>query len=327
MRAFLRSAVILLALLFTGIVGTSQQGPDLPTVVAQFYPESLDADLALIGADTTVRRQCYAVLESDAQGSPQTILAAYANIYSGAVRVLRRTAGGFEVAADSAGELLMGAACEVKAIDIDGDGRLEAHVKFAIRRNTADWIYAWQNSVLSNLTPGSVVEQTGEVDTAIHNATLIDLNGDGVMELFSFNPPSNDSAEAVPASEVFRLSAGSYVLDRPVVTMWPLQRGDGTPTTETITVRRPTGAVGPFTLRVLNGAGGLATGQRVENAVESGRVWLNGQEIVRPNDFGNQVAVIERTVNLQADNELNVRLAGAPGGRVTIVIDPASWTP
>lgn len=48
---------------------------------------------------------------------------------------------------------------------------------------------------------------------------------------------------------------------------------------------------------------------------------------MRPSDFGNQVAVIERTVSVLAENELQVRLAGAPGGRITIVIDAASWMP
>ncbi len=95
-----------------------------------------------------------------------------------------------------------------------------------------------------------------------------------------------------------------------------------------VSVTLPANAVGPFTLTVFNGAGGAEPGARVENAVDSGRLWLNGVELVSPNHFGNNVAVIQRTVTLpQAENELKVRLGGAPGGRIVVTIDPTSWTP
>ena len=65
-----------------------QQPLDLSSIVARFYPTSLDADLAAIGAgNTDVRRQCHAVLESDADGNPTVVLAAYTNTQSGVVRV------------------------------------------------------------------------------------------------------------------------------------------------------------------------------------------------------------------------------------------------
>jgi hypothetical protein len=44
-------------------------------------------------------------------------------------------------------------------------------------------------------------------------------------------------------------------------------------------------------------------------------------------NFGQRVALIEKTVTLQQENTIKVRLAGAPGGRITIVIDSANWTP
>lgn len=220
-----------------------------------------------------------------------------------------------------------GESCQLALVDVNNDGRKEAHISFLTRQSTTDWVYAWDGQQLSNLTPMTVVGRlNGAAETDLRNASFLDLDGDGVLEVYSFSqPPIDGSAPA--ASDVFRLSGGRFVIDRSVITLLDFERTSGAPKTDVATVLLPIGAQGPYTLRVINGAGSAGAGARVEDAVQSGRVWLNGQEIVRPNDFGNQVAVIERTVSLQADNELKVRLAGAPGGRITIVIDAASWMP
>jgi hypothetical protein len=160
----------------------------------------------------------------------------------------------------------------------------------------------------------------------LFNSSVVDLNGDGVKELYSFTPRSLGPADPVPSDRLFKLSGGTYVVDRPVISLWSLERTNSAPTTLTSPIGLPEDARAPFTLRVINGAGPSA-GTRVESSVESGRIWLNGQEIVRPSDFGAQVALIEKTVALQPSNELSVRLAGTPGGRITIVIEAANWVP
>src|ERR671922_70735 len=151
-----------------------QEAPDLSAVVAQFYPQSLDAKLVEIDAqDTRARNHCYAVLEFDGQGGPQTVVAAYANVYFGAVRVLRKGGNGFEVATDSIDDSLAGRACEAEAIDVDNDGTREAHVSFELGRNRADWIYAWRGGALINLTPTSIISAANEHDTLAYNAVFV----------------------------------------------------------------------------------------------------------------------------------------------------------
>jgi len=68
--------------------------------------------------------------------------------------------------------------------------------------------------------------------------------------------------------------------------------------------------------------------------VSSGTIKLNGSQIAGPNDFGQNVAVIDRAVTLQTNNTLEVRLTSAPGSVLTIsVLDtgagsqPAAMTP
>lgn len=313
----------------------AQQSEDLDTIVAQFYPDAIDQDLLALDVldpdrDVLVHKQCFAVLQANSLGVAQTILAGYTNHSFGAVRVLTRLAtGGFRVAAHSQEGFLTGTDCSVDAIDLDKDGQAEGHVAFASRENSSDWVYRWQNGVLSNITPVSGTTPGNEAMSAVINAEFFDVDGDGKLEIYSWaRPPLNpEPGDPVPAPTVYKLSGGSYILDRRLVLVVEFVRSNGNPQTQTLSIVRPTEALGPFTLRVLNGTGAVGSGQRVENAVNSGRVWFDGQEIVRPSDFGNQVSTIVRTVTLQATSELSVRLAGAPGGRITIVIESGSWTP
>jgi hypothetical protein len=322
-----RSLLIFVAVGIACATEGTAQGIDLKAVVALFYPQSLDAELVQVGFPEAVgeRRQCHAVLESDGQGNPETVVAAYANVFSGAVRVLRRSGSNYFVADEATDDLFVGEFCEIEAVDVDGDGKPEAIVRFLNNPSTLDWVYAWRNSTLVNIGPTSAVSQTSQADTELFGVRVVDLNGDGIKELASFRSPSMNLETPPPPVRLFRLTQGAFAFDKSVITLRSFERKEGNPETRTTTVRLPTNAVGPFTMRVINGAGVSGTGNRVESAAESGRIWLNGQQIIGPNDFGNQVAAIERSLTLQPTNELSVRLAGTPGGRITILIEAASW--
>ena len=94
-----------------------------------------------------------------------------------------------------------------------------------------------------------------------------------------------------------------------------LVRTTGSPNvfTESFVVCRPTRG---FQLRVENGPDGAVK-------IASGAVALNGVEIIAAADFNQQVALIERSVQLKASNTLTVLLAGTPKGtaQVRVVSD------
>ena len=183
----------------------AQEPRELAAVVATFYPTSLDADVAAIATgNATLRHQCWVVLRADADGSPLIVLAAYTNSQAGSVRVLAKGAAGFAPADEASGAAIAGSSCRAEGIDIDRDGMLEAVVRFGTRAGTTDWVYAWRDGALADLSP-----LTSEgVPIAVFNAELLDLDGDGVLELLS--RPAAPSTSVQPAA-VFRLSAGSYV--------------------------------------------------------------------------------------------------------------------
>ena len=199
-------ALLIVAASVVPVVAAAQRS-DIASIVAQFYPSSLDADVAAIATgNATVRHQCWVVLKADAGGGPQIVLAAYTNSQSGAVRVLARGAAGFAVADEAAGAPIAGSSCRAEAVDIDADGMLEAVVKFGTRAGTNDWVYGWRDGTLADLSPLTL----DGVPIAVFNSDLVDLDGDGRLELRSRPPRPDASAPALPI-RVFRLSAGTYV--------------------------------------------------------------------------------------------------------------------
>lgn len=317
--------VLAVACVICGSAVQARQLQRLEAVVAQHYPQELVEESLDVRGVEPPRNQCFAVLEASASGAPQIVVAGYTNLMSGAIRLLRGVSNGFEVAAGSRTEDLSGQECEVEAVDLDNDGRKEAVVHFLTRNSSEDWVLRGDGEDLRNLSP-TTSDALGLVGTNLVNTSFVDVDGDHVMEAFIFSEPRREGQPSPGA--IYRFSGNSYVLDRPIVGMRTFERASGAPQTDIQTILLPAGAAGPFTLRVVNGAGVAGgKGNKVENAVESGRVWWNGQEIVSPNHFGNHVALIERTVTLQSENELKVRLAGSPDGRIVILIDAANWTP
>ena len=92
-------------------------------------------------------------------------------------------------------------------------------------------------------------------------------------------------------------------------------RATGTPVTvtNTFTVLNPNTQ---YTLRVHNG--GLVDSST--DRVSSTTVTVNGVVVVAPNDLNQNVAEVDKPVALQATNQIDVQVRGAPGGALSIDI-------
>lgn len=88
--------------------------------------------------------------------------------------------------------------------------------------------------------------------------------------------------------------------------------GDPNSFTNSFTVPQAIGA--PFLLRIVNGA---ADGTK---RITSGRVTLNGVQVVGPADFGQSVALIERSINVGPSNTIEVQLASTPGEYLSVSV-------
>lgn len=76
----------------------------------------------------------------------------------------------------------------------------------------------------------------------------------------------------------------------------------------------PSHVTAPYLLRVVNGEASGA------NRISSAWITVNGVQVAGPNDFGQNVAQVERALTLQANNTLEVRVASTPGAYLTITV-------
>ena len=93
-------------------------------------------------------------------------------------------------------------------------------------------------------------------------------------------------------------------------------RGNGAPDLFRESISLPAGTSGPWTLRLLNGDKDRR--ERSDNRVSSGSLQIDGIQVLGPNDFNRDDVVIEKTINLTPASHFELRLAGKPGGSVTL---------
>jgi hypothetical protein len=107
--------------------------------------------------------------------------------------------------------------------------------------------------------------------------------------------------------------AASYLLVSPQ----NYTRGTGAPVTETLNfTARDT--VSTYTINLYNG--GLADNDVTGDLVSASVINLNGVSLFTPDEFNQTVVTLSKTINVNANNVLEVTLDGKPGGLLTIEI-------
>ncbi len=92
-------------------------------------------------------------------------------------------------------------------------------------------------------------------------------------------------------------------------------RSSGAPNEYTDTVTVPTSVGAPVLLHIVNGE---SNGQ---NRISSAWITVNNVQVAGPADFGQQVAIVDRTITLNpGSNTLKVKLASTPGASLTISV-------
>ena len=112
----------------------------------------------------------------------------------------------------------------------------------------------------------------------------------------------------------------------PPITFWGLEdfvRGKGRPITENREISIE-GLEAPFTLHLKNGD------QEGNHRASNAQVWLNGELLFGPSDFSQQISGYDIPIALIEPSILEVRMASAPGSKITISIEghptgPLTW--
>ena len=281
--------------------------------VESFYPPSLLDDYyanVQESAAEPFRGVAYASADLAGSGHADYVVAAYTNGFAAAIRVLRRDGNGLALAADPQ-VAATGGLPHVEAVNLDATGGDEIVATFgAATGNESVWVFRWDGTSLQSVGP-VVRDGDGTPRSTLVNAGWLDLDGDGVMEIYAPRVilPIAEGAAVHQAFDVYRWNGQSFVASGPAVSyVRQFFRGTGKPETVGDSF---SAAAGNHVLRIVNGP------RRVSSAV----VTLNGSVVAGPQSFGQQVGVIEIPVVLREENQLSVELRGAPGGSLTLVFE------
>lgn len=92
-------------------------------------------------------------------------------------------------------------------------------------------------------------------------------------------------------------------------------RTTGAPNEYTSTITVPTSVGEPFLLHIVNGE------SNGSNRISSASVTVNNVQVAGPSDFGQNVAIVDRTITLNpGTNQLKVTVASTPGAYLTISV-------
>ena len=295
--------VSLLAVAICAAVAAHAAEP-LDSLVAAQYPAELSEEAATHHyADQ--REQAYVSLKV---GGANLVVAAYSNGHVGAVALMDRGADrstSLQVIRDHQ----TGERPRVHAVDLDADGKPEVVITFGLgpRGGSETWIYRVQQRRLVSI---GAVDDDGH--TLLGYPSILDLHGDGVMDLIDDANVGESRRDPVIVHEHYALRNGVYVALEPVdfyEIFW------GGPTAPPKTATREF-SVARAVLRkaakliVVNGDE-LGT----PYSVSSGKVTLNGKTVsVQP---GTRIV----PVKLKLANLLTVSLQGGRrGSRVGVVV-------
>ena len=312
-RPLFIAAVLLVA---AGLVSrAATQNSDLQQVVEQFYPFQR---LALAGN----LHSCHEVLDTTPTNEPSLIVAAYADRSSGAVRVLRRRDTGMvEVAFDHPETWRLPGArsgCAIRLQDVDFDGQPEVFVYFQGTRASVGWIFSWDDSTLSSLTPTDAGGGRGA--SVLLDPVAYDLEHSGPLRVIAATEVSTTvpGVRAGRPAFVYRLGPSGYEVESSILAVMGF-RADVDPRGNLRTFRLVTDSSPPFTLRIINGD--RSGGNRVTGAT----ILVNNEEVLGPaqvNERTQFTTAVLPSVFIQ--NHVTATLTGPPEGYIIMLVEDST---
>ena len=287
------------------------QTSDLQSTLDQFYPADRLKPL------TTAERQSCSAQLPGAAGQPPAILAGYTTRASGALRLLRRTAGGtFEVAFDSPDNWTMpGSRCVIRLRDVDFDGQPEAFVNFQGVRASSGWVFKWDGATLRNLTPTESAE--GRVSSLLLDPAVYDLDHEGPLELIAARAVERqvpNTRSRYPAY-VYGLTGAGFTVQGSVVAVVGY-RADVDPRSNLRSFRLIEDSAAPYRLRVVNG-------DRFGNhRVTGATILVNEVPVLEPRDLSDAMPFATVTLpQLAIQNHVTATLTGPADGTLLVLIE------
>lgn len=312
-QGFGARVVLFFVCLLAAVPAAHGQSLDLQALVDPFYPTD-----RLKPVTAAERQWCAAVL-SGPTGGPTAVIAGFTNRSSGAIRVLQRTdQGALAVTFDNPEPwVLPGARCTIRLRDVDFDDRPEVFVSFHAVRSSAGWVFKWDGTRLSNLTPTRTTE--GRVASLLMDPVTYDLDHRGPLEIIAardverLGPGARSRAPAF----VYRLGSAGFEVDGSLLVV-AAYRADVDPRSNSRSFRLLEDSKGPFRLRLVNGD--RAGNHRVTGA----SVTVNEVTVVETGDVTGSTEFASAVVpSLGVQNHLTATLTGPPDATLLVLVEDA----
>jgi RHS repeat-associated protein len=126
--------------------------------------------------------------------------------------------------------------------------------------------------------------------------------------------PSSQRARWIVLLAFFATSSPALATEEAIFGPAQFTRTAGPPNQFSAEIALPPTLVAPFRLHVQNGS------PDGTHRISSATITLNGAQVAGPSDFNQQVAAFDRTVALQPNNTLQVRLTSAPGSFLLLTL-------
>lgn len=292
-------------------------------LVEQFFPQRLIDESEIDfkqGGPAAFKASEFIVADLDGVGRRNYIVAAYSNGFSGAIRVLKQQNNTFVLIHEPNLRLLSGIFPGIQLIDINGDGKPEVAVSFSSARGPAfNWIFSWSGSELALIGPSSTNEH-GDVHTSIVDPDFVDIDGDGILDIVQGPdegpiPPGIEDSIPPGKYRIYSFDGQKFRLSRSPSFFGTFFRHTGAPAAKSARFRVDLTEV-PYLLKIVNGD------SKGKDKVSSAEIQLNGVLMAGPERFNQQVREIVIPVKLNKANVVSVELRGAPGGQITLTVEP-----
>lgn len=246
-----------------------------------------------------------AYVESSFGTGDRYAAAAYSNEDFGAVRLLKLSGEEWRVVS-SPSVNMVGQRVEIELSDLTGDEVPEVVVKLSTDPGVfIYWMFRFANGELTWLGP----EPDESFAGGVPQPEFFDLDGDGDRDMIVSNPAEGMDAEHAVAV-AYLLDRDAYRLGFESPYMGEFGRTGAKPVVERAAFSCEGGGRGM--LLILNG-------HPRGTPVTSGEIRLNGQVVVGPSHFKQQLRLMAIPVSFQDTNDLSVEIGGKPGSWLTIL--------
>lgn len=301
----IRHFILSIVLVLSSVAAWAQVSDE--QLVDNAYPADLFAS-----RDPDAPSRFSTFVAADLNRNGQTLLVAlYTNGTRAGISVLDRSG---HVLSHPDLPFLKGFRGELELIDLDADGVPEIIARLVAGHGYGvpdSWVFAWRNGALTLISPTAIARKLPV--TLLSQVAAVDM-GSGKLSLLAFPGVHRDDSGNLVANGDVRVYALANGQITPATTAFNYaqafyRRTSGPTTSAADFAATP----GQKTLRIINGT---TAGQ----AVDSGRVTLNGITVARPSDFKPKARVIDIPVQLESQNHIEVELTGKPGTGIWVMV-------